>query len=136
VEIVGLIKNVDTRPTKYGSPKVFLIFGTVSGNSVYIPIWAEGIANLNAAEMFREKVRPLGIAKGMGLHQLRHTCVSVLIARGSNIKEVQEWVGHESIQETMDTYGLLFPAAMTKLSDHLDAYDDEEDDNLLVASAN
>jgi cobalamin biosynthesis Mg chelatase CobN len=26
-----------------------LIFGTVSGNSVYIPIWAEGIANLNAA---------------------------------------------------------------------------------------
>jgi hypothetical protein len=49
VEIVGLIKNVDTRPTKYGSPKVFLIFGTVSGNSVYIPIWAEGIANLNAA---------------------------------------------------------------------------------------
>jgi len=49
VEIVGFIKNVDTRPTKYGSPKVFLIFGTVSGNSVYIPIWAEGIANLNAA---------------------------------------------------------------------------------------
>jgi hypothetical protein len=43
------LKNVDTRPTKYGSPKVFLIFGTVSGNSVYIPIWAEGIANLSAA---------------------------------------------------------------------------------------
>lgn len=49
VEIVGFIKNVDTRPTKYGSPKVFLIFGTVSGNSVYIPIWAAGIANLSAA---------------------------------------------------------------------------------------
>lgn len=49
VEIVGFVKNVDTRPTKYGSPKVFLIFGTVAGNSVYIPIWAEGLANLNAA---------------------------------------------------------------------------------------
>jgi len=49
VEIVGFIKNVDTRPTKYGSPKVFLIFGAVSGNSVYVPIWAEGIANLSAA---------------------------------------------------------------------------------------
>ena len=49
VEIVGYVKNVDTRPTKYGSPKVFLIFGTVSGNSVYIPIWAEGLANLSAA---------------------------------------------------------------------------------------
>jgi len=49
VEIVGYVKNVDTRPTKYGSPKVFLIFGTVSGNSVYVPIWAEGLANLSAA---------------------------------------------------------------------------------------
>ena len=49
VEIVGYVKNIDTRPTKYGSPKVFLIFGTVSGNSVYIPIWAEGLANLSAA---------------------------------------------------------------------------------------
>jgi hypothetical protein len=49
VEIVGFIKNVDTRPTKYGSPKVFLIFGPVAGNSVYIPIWAEGLANLSAA---------------------------------------------------------------------------------------
>jgi len=49
VEIVGYVKNVDTRPTKYGSPKVFLIFGPVTGNSVYIPIWAEGLANLSAA---------------------------------------------------------------------------------------
>lgn len=49
VEIVGFVKNVDTRPTKYGSPKVFLIFGTVAGNSVYVPIWAEGLANLSAA---------------------------------------------------------------------------------------
>jgi hypothetical protein len=36
----------------------------------------------------------------------------------------------------MDTYGHLFPAAMTKLSDHLDAYDDEEDDNLRISLAN
>jgi len=49
VEIVGFIKNIDTRPTKHGSPKVFLIFGPVAGNSVYIPIWAEGLANLSAA---------------------------------------------------------------------------------------
>jgi integrase len=112
---------------KFGLGPSNLILSNRSGN-----VWRYH----DAAEMFREKVRPLGIAKGMGLHQLRHTCVSVLIARGSNIKEVQEWVGHESIQETMDTYGHLFPTAMAKLSDHLDAYDDEEDDNLLIASAN
>lgn len=49
VEIVGKIKNVDTKPTKYGAPKVFLIFGTVTGTSVYIPIWSEGLNNLSAA---------------------------------------------------------------------------------------
>lgn len=49
VEIVGKIKNVDTKPTKYGAPKVFLIFGTVTGTSVYIPIWTEGLNNLSAA---------------------------------------------------------------------------------------
>lgn len=49
VEIVGKIKNVDTKPTKYGAPKAFLIFGTVTGTSVYIPIWLEGLNNLNAA---------------------------------------------------------------------------------------
>ena len=49
VEIVGFVKNVDTRPTKHQSPKVFLIFGTVTGNSVYIPIWIEGLTNLSAA---------------------------------------------------------------------------------------
>ena len=122
-----LQEMIQEHVAKFGLGPSNLILSNRSGN-----VWRYH----DAAEMFREKVRPLGIAKGMGLHQLRHTCVSVLIARGANIREVQEWVGHESIQETMDTYGHLFPAAMAKLSDHLDAYEDEEDDNLFIATAN
>jgi len=50
VEIVGLIKNVDVRPNwKNKRPKTFLIFGTVSGNSVYIPIWEDGLIALSNA---------------------------------------------------------------------------------------
>ena len=49
IELVGKIKNLDTRPTKYGDPKAFLIFGTVTGTSVYVPIWSEGLNNLAAA---------------------------------------------------------------------------------------
>lgn len=65
-----------------------------------------------------------GGAKGIGegLHQLRHTCVSVLIAEGANPKEIQDWVGHASIEETMDTYGHLFPNAKHQLSSMLDSY--------------
>lgn len=47
VEIVGLIKNIDVRPNwKNKRPKTFLIFGTISGNSVYIPIWEDGLIAL------------------------------------------------------------------------------------------
>ena len=50
VEIVGLIKNVDVRPNwKNKRPKTFLIFGTFGGNSVYIPIWEDGLVALSNA---------------------------------------------------------------------------------------
>jgi integrase len=89
----------------------------------------------DAASMFREKADMLGMAKRLGLHQLRHTCVSILISAGANIKEIQSWVGHESIQETMDTYGHLYPDAMPKLSEKLDHFFDEEGDNFTSATA-
>jgi len=72
--------------------------------------------------MFRVAARAIGLKAGEGLHQLRHTCVSVLIAEGANPKEIQEWVGHASIEETMDTYGHLFPNAKHQLSSMLDSY--------------
>ena len=48
--------------------------------------------------------------------------MSVLIAEGANPKEIQEWVGHASIEETMDTYGHLFPNAKHQLSSMLDKH--------------
>ena len=53
---------------------------------------------------------------GVGPHILRHSGVSFLIEQGANPKDVQELVGHTSIQETMDTYGHLFKNAGKKLA--------------------
>jgi hypothetical protein len=72
--------------------------------------------------MFRLVARPLGFDKGEGMHQLRHTCASVLIKLGNNAKQIQEWLGHESILETMDTYGHLFPRDLHEVCERLDAY--------------
>jgi integrase len=120
---IGFSKNLQSlivdHVNKFGLGTEGLIVTNRSGNP-----WRYH----DAAEMFREKVRPLGIAKGEGLHQLRHTCVSVLIHQGSNIKEIQAWVGHESIQETMDTYGHIFPDTMIKLSSRLDDFINESDE--------
>ena len=38
------------------------------------------------------------------LHDLRASCVSILVNRGVNFKDVQKWVGHEDIRTTMDIY--------------------------------
>ena len=54
-------------------------------------------------------------------HSLRHTYVSLLIARGAHPKTIQVRVGHKSITETMDTYGHLFPDQDDITRDAIDA---------------
>jgi len=37
-------------------------------------------------------------------HDLRHTCATLMIARGVDPKTVQAWLGHSDIQVTLNTY--------------------------------
>ena len=41
------------------------------------------------------------------LHGLRHSCASLLIAQGYNLKIVQDWLGHADISLTANIYGHL-----------------------------
>ena len=43
-------------------------------------------------------------------HDLRHTCASLLISEGLNIKQVSSHLRHSSVGVTLDTYGHLYPA--------------------------
>lgn len=45
--------------------------------------------------------------EGLRVHDLRHTCASLLIAAGAHPGLVREHLGHSSIQVTMDVYGHL-----------------------------
>lgn len=54
------------------------------------------------------------------VHDLRHTCASLLIATGANPKVVQAHLGHSSIQVTFDRYGHLFPSDQEALADRMD----------------
>jgi integrase len=42
-------------------------------------------------------------------HDLRHYYASLLIAKGHSVKAVQARLGHKTAQETLDTYGHLWP---------------------------
>ena len=53
-------------------------------------------------------------------HDLRHTCVAFLIARGAQQYEVMEHLGHTSIQTTINTYGHLFPSVRDRIRAHLE----------------
>jgi len=48
-------------------------------------------------------------------HDLRHTCVALLIAKGAQQYEVMEHLGHTSIKTTVDTYGHLFPSVRDRI---------------------
>ena len=60
----------------------------------------------------------------IGLHEARHTYASLMIAAGVNIKTISEWMGHSSVNITLDRYGHLLPGsaavALGLLNEYLD----------------
>ncbi|XGU20342.1 tyrosine-type recombinase/integrase [Rhodococcus sp. 3Y1] len=57
----------------------------------------------------------------VGVHALRHTAASLMIAAGANPKAIQAQLGHASATLTMDRYGHLFADQLGDLADALDA---------------
>jgi integrase len=67
------------------------------------------------------KARPDAL-KPITPHECRHTYASLLIAAGTDIKRVSEFMGHSSISITADRYGHLFPDARDETIRRVDAY--------------
>jgi hypothetical protein len=70
--------------------------------------------------IFRPAVTEAGLPDSFCMHDLRHTCTSILIALGAHPKVIQEWLGHRSITVTMDVYAHLFPSLNQDLADRID----------------
>jgi integrase len=58
----------------------------------------------------------------IGLHECRHTFASILIAAGVNAKALSSYLGHSSIQITLDRYGHLMPGNEDEAVALVDAY--------------
>ena len=65
-------------------------------------------------------VEQADLPQGLRIHDLRHTCASLLIAAGANPKAVQIHLGHSSISVTMDRYTHLFPSDVEALIGRLE----------------
>jgi integrase len=58
----------------------------------------------------------------IGLHEARHTCASIFIASGVNLKALSSYLGHASITITLDRYGHLMPGNEIEAVELVDAY--------------
>ena len=69
--------------------------------------------------VFDPAKRRLGI-ENMTPHGLRHTCASLCVAAGAQVKTVQRMLGHKSASMTLDTYADLFDGDLDAVADALD----------------
>jgi integrase len=58
---------------------------------------------------------PIAGTSTLRSHDLRHTCVALLIAKGAQQYEVMEHLGHTNIQTTINMYGHRFPAVRERV---------------------
>jgi integrase len=76
-------------------------------------------------ENFRKRVWDPAVARAglapLRLHDLRHTCASLAIAAGADVKVLQRMLGHASAALTLDRYGHLMPGQAEAVADRLDA---------------
>jgi integrase len=61
-----------------------------------------------------------GLPRSTRIHDMRHTCASLLIRQGVHPKAIQHHLGHASIQITMDRYSHLLPDQFDDLASKLD----------------
>jgi integrase len=104
-QLVGATFGRPTRPAGY-------VFAT-SANTPFDPA--------NITHMFSHLCVAQGLRR-VRLHDLRHTCVSLLLALGVHPRTVMEIVGHSAIEMTMNVYGHV---SLDTQRAALDALDDE-----------
>jgi integrase len=56
----------------------------------------------------------------MRWHDLRHTCLTILLVRGTHPKYVQHLAGHASIQLTLDRYSHWMPSMGRNTAEGMD----------------
>lgn len=84
------------------------LFGRQYQESDYVFKWANGRSY--SPDYITSKFPALLKKHGMPhirLHELRHSCASLLINAGFTLKDVQEWMGHADIKMTANIYGHL-----------------------------
>ncbi len=77
------------------------VFSTSKGT----PISVHNVHNRS----WKPLLRRAGLPATTRMHDLRHTCATLLLSRGVTVKVVSEMLGHASVSITLDTYSHVLP---------------------------
>ena len=92
------------------------------GNS-YNQEWLEYICVDDCGELIRPdyvtetflKLLKKKKLKQIRFHDLRHTCASILLKNGANMKEIQAWLGHSNYNTTANLYAHLDTSSVNEV---------------------
>jgi len=70
---------------------------------------------------FKRIKRRSGLRQDLRFHDLRHTCATLLLGEGVNVKVVSEMLGHASITITLNTYSHVLPDMQDSAADAMEA---------------
>jgi integrase len=91
------------------------------GDALVFESWRGGYLTLKEAGYHFAKATATVGCGSVRLHDLRHTCASLAISAGANVKVVQKLLGHKIAVLTLDRYGHLFPDDLDAVADAFDA---------------
>ena len=99
-----------------------LVAGAKWSNSglVFTSTLGTPLDDSNVRRAFTELLGAAGLAR-MRIHDLRHTCASLLLAQGVHPRVVMEILGHSQISLTLDTYSHVLPALEREAANQMDA---------------
>ena len=72
------------------------------------------LAQRTTDRYFSDTCEKAGVKK-IRIHDLRHSCASLLISRGVSIVAVSRQLGHSNIEQTLNTYSHLMPDDKSKI---------------------
>jgi integrase len=115
VPIPKFLKPAIVQLCRGKTPDRFLF--ELGGQRGYHPI------NLNNWRMrvwYKAKARAgLSGMKDLTIHSLRHTCATLAIKAGGDVKTVQALLGHQDASITLNTYAGLFPDSLDNIADKM-----------------
>jgi integrase len=113
VAVPGFLKDMLAQhlANYVGKSRDALVFTTEEGTPLRNSNWRRWVWDPALEKSGLPKVR---------IHDLRHTCATLLIAEGAHAKAIQRHLGHSSIQITFDTYGHLLPDEQDRVAGALD----------------